>query len=366
MILKVNYYIIISLLFTYIIGLNSPVIFAAQPASNNYKLNEFSFGAGGTQGSNSNNYSLFGVAGEIEQGQAASNTYKLNGGLTFMMQSEVPPAPTFTNPANYYNKLKLILNPGNNPSDSYFAIAISTDNFVADTKYIQDDNTVGSTLGTEDWQTYADWGMATGFNIINLIPGTTYTVKVASRQGNFTQSPFGPTSQASTINPTLTFDIDVAPSDTETSSPYSMDIGSLTPATVTTAPDKIWIDLSTNATAGGLIYIYGSNNGLLSTTAGSTITAVSADLSSSPQGYGARSNSTAQSAGGPFQALSPYDGANDIVGTIDNNKRLLFDSSGSPISSGRASLLIKAKSTSTTPAAPDYSDTLTIIASGSF
>ena len=63
---------------------------------------------------------------------------------------------------------------------------------------------------------------------------------------------------------------------------------------------------------------------------------------------------------------SPYDGSGENVGIIDTTKRILSKSSDSPVSSGQMSFELKAKASSTTPSAPDYTDLLTIIATGSF
>ena len=371
--ISISYYIsiliksaVLSFVFIFALFPHFLMVIAAQPASDNYKLNEYGFGAGGTTGSESDNYSLFGIAGQVESGQSESDSYKTNGGLTFMMQANVPPAPTFTNPDDYYNKLHLVINTGNNPDDSLFAIAISTDNFVADTKYVQSDNTVSSTLGLEDWQDYTTWGGASGFNIINLNPGTTYTVKVAASQGAYTQSGFGPTAQAVTSNPTLVFDIDIASSDTETAPPFTVNIGSLTATSVITAPDKIWLDIESNGTSGALIYVYGTNGGLLSNSTAKTISSTSSNLAAISEGYGARYDTVAESAGGPMRAVTPYDGAAEVVGVLDSTKRLIFDSSDAPVADGRTSFLIKAKASAVTEAATDYTDTLTIIGTAAY
>lgn len=283
--------------------------------------------------------------------------------------ANVPPAPVISNPANYYNKLKIVINEGGNASDTVYAVAISTDNFVSDTKYVQDDNTVSPTLGPEDWRTYSGvggWGGASGVIIAGLTPNTTYTVKTAAKKGSFTESGYGPTAQASTILPTLTFDIDVSAVDEETSAPYTLNIGNLTPATVVTSNTKIWVDFSTNANSGGAVYVYGANGGLVSTTAGSSINSGSTDLTGAMTGYGIRSNSVSQTSGGPMQSVAPYNGAGNNVGILDVNKRIIYDSSNMPISGGRAAFELKAKSSDTTPSATDYSDVITIIASGSF
>lgn len=353
-----------ALIFLIIFGTAIPAY--AGPTSTNYELKDYTFGGGGTQDSDSTNYSIFGVAGEIEFGQPGSANYKAGAGLVYTLQADVPPAPTFTNPSSFYNKLKIVINEGGNPSDAKYAIAISTDNFATDTKYVQSDNTVSSTLGLEDWQTYTAWGGATGINIIGLSPNITYTVKVAAKRGNYTETGFGPTAQAATVGSQLSFDIDVASTDTETDPPFSVSIGELTVATVITAPNKVWIDVDTNGTGGANVYVYGANAGLTSSATSYTIGAVSNNLAAISEGYGARGSTVAQSSGGPMRKVAPFDGAGDNVGVLDSSKRIIFDSTNQPVTAGRASFELKAKASNVTKAATDYADTLTVIASATF
>ncbi len=185
----------------------SLVIFAG-PESTTYELQEWGFGAGGTTSNTSPSYSLFGTVGEIDTGKSTSPSYGLNAGLVFTIQANVPPAPDFTNPGStLYDRLKFVLNNGSNPQDTEFAIAISTDNFVT-TNYIQNDDTVGTVLGSEDWQTYTNWGGATGSYVTGLSNSTTYQIKVKARQGIYTETPWGPTASVATSDPSLTFGVD--------------------------------------------------------------------------------------------------------------------------------------------------------------
>lgn len=338
------------------------------PASTNYKLLNYGFGGGGTASSSSTNYSLFGTLGQVDQGSPSSTNYFIGAGLEFTIQASVPAAPTFTNPSSWYNKLKIVINRGgNDPTDYKYAIAIASGSGAI--QYVQNDNTVGNVLGLEDWQSYTAWGASSGFNVISLYPGTTYTIQVTAKQGDFyTNLQWGPTSQATTTNPSLSFDIDIAPTDQPTSPPYTVSMGNLTPATVTTATDKVWVSISTNATNGGLIDILGNNTGLLSSLATYTISSVSNDLGlvGVTEGYGARSNSVAQTSGGPMAALSPYDGAGNNVGIIDTAKRRIYDSTNAAVTGGRVSFELKAKASNTTPSANDYADTITVLATGNF
>jgi len=339
---------------------------AVPPASGNYKLMDYGFGAGGTATSSSSNYSLFGTAGQVDQGSPSSSNYFIGAGLEYTLQASVSSAPTFTNPSNWYNKLKIIINRGGaDPADTLYAIQIASGS--GQLQYVQNDMTVGDTLGLEDWQTFSAWGGNSGTNIIGLFPGTTYTVRVAAKQGQFfTQFMWSPASSASTSNPSLSFDIDIAPVDQSTNPPYTLNIGQLSPGSVTSATDKVWVSLATNATNGGIVYILGTNTGLLSNKAGYTISAVSNDLSSVGEGYGAQNNSATQTSGGPMEAISPYNGTSNNVGILDTAKRTIYDSSGAPVVGGRVSFNIKAKASNTTPSANDYTDTLTVLATGSF
>lgn len=336
-----------------------PVILLVLPASTNYKLDSYGFGAGGQDAMSSTNYSLEGILGETS-GNPNSLNYGVNAGLIFHQMADVPPAPTFVNSSNWYNKLHITINQSDNPSDATYAIAISDDNW-ATTEWVQNDNTVGSALGPEDFQTYAAWGSGTGEDIINLTPNTTYKVRVKARHGDFTESGLGPEASAATSAITLDFDIDVNASDTETATPYAVNFGELTIASVNTASDKIWIDLTTNAENGGFVYIYGANAGLSSANTGYTISSSSTDLSSTGEGFGIREDSASSLA-----FLSPYNVAADNVGVVDTTIREIVNSSFAPVSSGRASILVKAKPSSTTPAANDYTDTLTLISSATF
>lgn len=335
------------------------------PASTNYKLHDFGFGGGGTRDSSSTNYRLDALLGEPSGSELSGTTYNARPGLIFTRQANVPPAPTFTNPSSYYNRLHLTIAAGGNPSDALFAVAISTDAFSSDTKYVQSDNTVGAILGTEDYQTYAAWGGGAGEDIVGLTSNTTYTVKVKAMHGDFTETDWGPTASAATVGAQLSFDIDVAPTDTDTDPPFAINLGSLTASTVVTGSDKIWIDLTTNGASGGRVYIVGSNVGLLSSAATYTISSATANLASANEGFGAQGSSATQSSGGPLSISAPYNVSSDNVGVLDTSIRDIF-TTNNPITSGRGSFLLKAKSSSVTPAAADYAETLTVIASASF
>lgn len=340
------------------------VFFSVGPSSSNYELRNYGYGSGGTGSSNSTNYSLNATTGETSGVESSSTNYKVRSGNTNTQQANVPTAPSFTNPSNYYNKLHFVIAPSNNPSDTKFSIAISDDDFVT-TRYIKSDNTVGTTRLITDYQTYAAWGGASGQVVIGLTPATTYKIKVNAFQGNFTETEYGPTATAATVAPTLTFDIDISAIDSETGSPYATSFGNLLPATVTDAAQKIWVDLDTNANSGAMVYVRSTYSGLRSVTTGYTIASATADLASASTGFGVQGSTATQSAGGPLTISAPYNVASQNVGLLDTALRQVFAASA-PITSGRGSFILKAKSAASTPAGGDYQDILTIVAAGSY
>ncbi len=337
-------------------------LLAALPASNNFKLNSYGFGTGGTNGTSSSNYKINGIAGDVT-GSGASNNYTAGGGETYAKQANVPLA-TITNGALWYNKLKVVIDAQINPSDAVFAVAISSDNF-ATTQYVKSDFTVTSSLSFADYQTYAAWGGAAGQLVRGLAPSTVYTVKAKAFRGKYTESGYGPTTTAATVYPQLSFDIDVAPTDISTSPPYQISFGSLPVSTVTDSPDRIWVSLGTNGESGGKVYLSGLNSGLKSLASAYTIAAATGDLGALAEGFGAQGVSATQGSGGPLSLTAPYNGAASNVGVADSLIREIF-SAPAPITAGRGSLILKAKTKPLTPASGDYTETLTAIASASF
>jgi hypothetical protein len=181
----------------------------AGPASSNYELKSYSFGAGGGAASSSN-YSANGTVGELEFGQPSSTNFKVGSGLTFAENAGVPPAPTLANIGTNYERLHVTLQTGGSATDTTYAIEISTDNFVSDIRYIKSDETIGTSLAPSDFQTYSSWGSSSGFDVTGLSANTTYSVRAAARQGagSFTQSAWGPASSSvTTSTPSLTFSV---------------------------------------------------------------------------------------------------------------------------------------------------------------
>lgn len=334
----------------------SALLLAALPTSSNYKLNNYDFGSGGTAGSSSTNYKVNATTGEQSSVKTNSTNYATGSGNNGTQQSNVPTI-SITNISNNYNKLTIVIGPQNNPTDTLFAVAISTDNF-STTQYVKSDNTIGSTLVLADYRTYASWGSGTGTVLSGLAPFTTYYVKAKAMQGNFTETGYGPVASAATATPQLSFSLSTT---SQPSPPFSINIGLLLAGTVVTAPDTINIAISTNGDQGASVYISDSNSGLKSTVyPTASIASATANLAAAGNGYGAQISSVNQ-----VTSVSPYNGTLSSVGIISTSIRQLLNSTG-PITAGTASITLKAKAATSDTAAPDYSDVLTFLAAGSF
>jgi hypothetical protein len=337
--------------------------FLVLPASNNYQLEGFTMGNAGGGAMSSTNYEMNANVGEINNGNMSGNSYSVNAGLVYTLQANTP-GITLDNPNNYYNKLQFVIDTRNNPSDTKYAIAISSDNFVT-TQYIKSDNTIGTSLSISDYQTYAVWGGSTGGYVIGLNPGTTYQVKVKAMQGKFTESGYGPIASAATVNPTLSFDIDISAGDNQTDPPYAISLGDLLPGSVVgVGVSKVWVTLDTNAVFGANVFVYSQNGGLLSSNNGSKILSISGNLDVATTGFGLQNSSVGQSSGS-LLVVSPYNGTANNIGILDTSYRNIL-STTAPLISGRASFYVKAKAASDTPSGNDYTDSLTMVAAANF
>jgi len=338
----------------------SLIVFAAAPSSVNYTLKTYDIGSGGGT-STSGNYGLQGGAGNQSGAAQSSATYGAQSDGKGVMNAAVPPVPTFTNPASYYDRLKLVIATGNNPSDTKYLIAVSTDSF-ATTKYVQTDNSLGLSQAIANYQTYSAWGGASGFNIVGLSASTTYQVKVKALQGSYTGSAFSPVASASTVAPSVTFSLTTTLTSTP---PFAVGFSGLTAGAVVTGSADALIGLTSNANNGGAVYVRDVNSGLYSTLANTTIASASADLSSASSGYGGQVTSVGQTSGGPIASQNPFNGASNNVGALTTSLQPLVATTA-PVTGGTATFQLKAKVAALTPSAADYIDTVTLIAAMNF
>src|SRR6266436_3424372 len=96
---KVYLILFLAILFSLGYILKPGRMIAYAPASANYRMVDYGFGAGGTASSSSTNYSVFGTVGEVDNASPSSQNYRFGAGLTYTLIASVPAAPTFTNPS---------------------------------------------------------------------------------------------------------------------------------------------------------------------------------------------------------------------------------------------------------------------------
>jgi hypothetical protein len=238
--------------FVYFLGLliilSYPSLVWAGPSSSNYELKQYSFGSGGSSTDmQSANSRLFGNSGEVEFDPSSTN-YTFQGGLNYSLQTSTPLTPTLTNPSAFYDRLHGVINPGTDPSDTTYAIAISLDNFVT-TNYITSANTLSSTLDATMYQTYAGWGSSAGFIVTGLDMESTYQIKVKAVHGVYTESSYSAAASAITDVPNLTLSLS-----------GDVDMGTWNDANAYSTTATSTVTTSTNAYNGYLIYAYATGN----------------------------------------------------------------------------------------------------------
>ncbi len=326
-------------------------VFASFSSSSNFQLKSYGINSGGTNNSQSTTYSLQGATGETVNGTTSSTNFTAKNGSVQTYQLNQIPAPTIGNGSNtYYNQLSCIINTVTNPTDTVYAVGVSTDSFVSNQNYVQATNTLG---GSPVFQSYASWGSGSGFIISGLSPSTTYYVRVYAKEGQFTgvTSAIAP---VATVSPTITFSV----------SPNSSNIGTFLPNTIQTS-SNLSFTYATNANSGGNIYVNGTNNGFKSTIKSYTIPAFTGDLSSASQGFGIQATNPSQTTGGPLTKVSPFDGTGNVVGAESTTFAAIF-SSVNPLTGGAANANVQVRSLVTAPAANDYNEVFTFIAAANF
>jgi len=139
-------------------------------------------------------------------------------------------------------------------------------------------------------------------------------------------------------------------------------LGNLNSGSIVTS-STITTTFSTNAYNGGSIYLLGSNVGLYSTATNYTIkvSPPTGDLTSLSEGFGAQS----QSANGGVTAQPPYTSSGNTVGTIYTSYVPIYAASA-PVTSSTETLNLQARASTITPAANDYTVTLTFVAAASY
>ena len=403
---KLNFVIII--LATLSVFFSAPVFAQTQLDSTNYSLLDVEIGGVGGI-SESSNYALIQSSDPTANSRLESTNYALGSGFPSSFQANVPLIICIetstdsgtTNCNNFpnangaegecgdpgcYDRAKIEIDHQDNPVDTVYLVRLEDE--IGNFYYLQSDMSVSQTYDINDYLTLCEIeGVDTrtgstcenggdpnynadlfSYNIFGLKPGETYEVSVRALSGDFTETQFSPEVQVTTEYPSLVFDLDIANSvgiNTETSVPYSVNLGTITSSTATSV-NRIWVDLGTNIVDGVNLYAKDSNSGLVS--GPNLIPSQSEDLdvdSGGDGGYGLKLETISEDSLGPVLTTgSNYStGSSNQVGNLTTSNSLVVSTSDSgsnlgQVSGGRVSLMVKAKSTTAKPAGI-YSDLIT-------
>jgi hypothetical protein len=388
--LKIIYTVVLSVTLTF------QYVNAQDSTSDNYMLIGASFSSGSDM-SETPNQRIFGsIGGGLKDRRVDSLLYSLSIGAPSIWTANVPKISCFEtissgssdcalpaiNPdgmvaicgyGGCFDRARFEIDPQDNTSEVLYSIRVSTDPMWGSWKFVDGGTHTLEDIASHDindYKTKDDWEQTVnGFNLLGLKPNTRYYIKATALKGDFTESiPSVENVSTTTGNPSIYFDIDIDDDlgfATETSGPYSVGFGVVSPGIVTNADNNIWIDLQSNSTNGVYSYVESENGGLSSSLANYTIVSNTIDLSSVNQGYGLIAISLSEDALGPLESVSPYNGSGQNVGELSTSPLLMLEST-SAILGGRASLGIKLRTDLDTPAGNDYRDRLIFSVLGSF
>ena len=178
------------------------------------------------------------------------------------------------------------------------------------------------------------------------------------------------------VNQTLTFDLDTAATDQESSAPYTVPLGVLSSGSVTrsgtASVNMIIAEGLTNASGGMNVTVRNANGnqGLKSTsTPADYIGSTTGTMAAGTANYGL---CVATAALTGFTRATGYVSDTCALASATNQIRTLSTTptniltSTAPVSSGHAEIVVNAAISGSTPAHTDYTDTLTFVASASF
>lgn len=184
---------------------------------------------------------------------------------------------------------------------------------------------------------------------------------------------------ATVVQPTITFDIDTATDfhNGESGTPYSVELGTITPSAVVHSDDTsikmIVLEGETNASGGMIITVMNANgtNGLVSSSVPTdNINSSTASMAIGTENYGLCVATVGLSG---FSRSSPYDtgtcalnSGTNAVKALSSSGTNILDSGGTAVSGGHAEIVVNAEVSNTTASHNDYADTLTFIATGTF
>ncbi len=176
---------------------------------------------------------------------------------------------------------------------------------------------------------------------------------------------------------TITFDIDTASdfSNGESSAPYTVALGALSTAGVTHSDTSSvrMIVAEGDSSDSVIVTVQNANgtNGLVSTSSPSdNINSTTGTMAAGTENYGlcvatAGLTGFSRSSGYSSDSCSTGSSSNGVQG-LSSTPTSILNSGGSPLTNGHAEIIVNAAISDTTPAHPDYSDTLTFVATATF
>jgi len=185
-------------------------------------------------------------------------------------------------------------------------------------------------------------------------------------------------SVTATVTESITFDLDTSVADGETSTPYSVALGTITTTDTrvsgsTDSINMIIAEGDTNASGGMVVTVKNANgaNGLASTSVpADDIDSATGTMADGTENYGL-CVITVGLVG--FTIAAPYSGntcatnsETNVIDALTTAGEDILNSGAAPLASGHAEIAVNAAVSGTTVAHADYTDTLTFIATGTF
>ena len=223
--------------------------------------------------------------------------------------------------------------------------------------------------------TYTSVGNVTSYSYTQLAPGNyCFVVQTLDALGYV----IGTSNEScATVAQVITFDLDTSVADGETSTPYSVALGTITTTDsrvsgTTDSINMIILEADTNAGSGVVITVRNANgaNGLVSTSvSGDNINSADGTIADGTENYGLCVITVGLSG---FSRAAPYNSDTCATNSETNGVQALTTagenilSTTAPVSAAHAEIAVNGATSSTTLAHADYTDTLTFIATSTF
>jgi hypothetical protein len=405
----------LSIILAIILTVFPAIVSAQNPTSTNYELVQPTMDSvSGIE--ESTNYEALSNSSPLLEYTTSSSSYRLKSITASYIEAAIPTIACFetstsgtTNcdgtPQNAgngmqsvcsspgcYDRAKVEIYVEGNPDDTPYALQVSTtSDFSSDisyfdgaTHFLKDALSINDFLFECEWEGTTAAGYCASdnttwqkYNVLGLMPGTTYYVRAAALHGleddgTFTQSGWSPSASVSTQHPSLTLGLDV---EGTTSPPYSWTMPNLITNVVETTDGTATFSITSNALNGVELLVKGDNGGLQNTSNADIITSVNGDLGSTAVGYGLRNDDTTNS-----QTTNSYLGTitvsnlpstfqdsatNNEVGQIPTSFVELFNSNSLPLLNGTSGYEAKAVSDFSISAGT-YEEYITFVLVGTF